>query len=279
MARNRGIKEATGGWIAFLDSDDLWMPHKLSLQMSVMEKIPNCKALYGNFRVINEGSILFDNGVDYWARHLQLSIFKDWKEMFQQIIQSIDLGITHAGVSFPIHKGYIFKGLVFQPCIPCWTSIIARECITDEIRFAEDYPTWEDVWFFCQLSQGQEIYFMDVNVAENRGHTGPRLTHAHPIKRLRCHIDICDKIYFPSTSPHRPSDEHLNHLYAKLHEDLFIAYLKEGRQDEAIIVRNKLDTFGVMPMNLQYAVFRTASYMPGRPVHQLTRLKRLFTKP
>lgn len=36
-ARNRALEVATGSWIAFLDSDDLWMPEKLEKQISFME--------------------------------------------------------------------------------------------------------------------------------------------------------------------------------------------------------------------------------------------------
>lgn len=38
VSRNRALREAKGRWIAFLDSDDLWMPKKLEKQIAFMEK-------------------------------------------------------------------------------------------------------------------------------------------------------------------------------------------------------------------------------------------------
>lgn len=38
VARSEALKQAKGDWVAFLDSDDLWTPNKLSLQIDFMKK-------------------------------------------------------------------------------------------------------------------------------------------------------------------------------------------------------------------------------------------------
>ena len=48
VARNRGIDEAQGEWIAFLDADDIWLPNKLELQLAVAQ--PDVACIHSNFR-------------------------------------------------------------------------------------------------------------------------------------------------------------------------------------------------------------------------------------
>ena len=53
VSRNRAIKEARGKWIAFLDSDDLWMPEKLEKQIAFMEN-HKYSFSYTNYEEIDE---------------------------------------------------------------------------------------------------------------------------------------------------------------------------------------------------------------------------------
>ena len=57
-ARNAAIRLARGKYIAFLDSDDVWLPNHLARQVSLLEGPPQLGLVYANaFHVVNERPI------------------------------------------------------------------------------------------------------------------------------------------------------------------------------------------------------------------------------
>jgi len=46
VARNRGIRAATGEWVAFQDSDDLWLPEKIERQLRILRSAPEAGFIY-----------------------------------------------------------------------------------------------------------------------------------------------------------------------------------------------------------------------------------------
>lgn len=59
ISRNKGITEAKGDFIAFLDADDLWLPNKLEIQINLLLK-NNLDVCFSSYELMDEsGNRLF----------------------------------------------------------------------------------------------------------------------------------------------------------------------------------------------------------------------------
>ena len=63
LLRNAGVAAGSGEWLTFLDSDDLWLPEKLELQLLLLQQHERSWS-YGGSELINESrlSIAFKSG-------------------------------------------------------------------------------------------------------------------------------------------------------------------------------------------------------------------------
>jgi glycosyltransferase involved in cell wall biosynthesis len=67
-ARNLGIRVAQGELLAFLDSDDLWLPRKLELQMAALDRDPDIDLVFGQMVQFRDDEPGVAAGVDEHAQ-------------------------------------------------------------------------------------------------------------------------------------------------------------------------------------------------------------------
>lgn len=112
-ARNNGVSHARGDYIAFLDSDDRWLPHKLRVQVQCVVEDPRIDVVYGDVELIDgDGNVLPDRPTR------------------------------------PRYSGVIWKQLLVNNFIHLITSMVRSETIKraggfdTSFRCADDYNLW-----------------------------------------------------------------------------------------------------------------------------------------
>jgi glycosyltransferase involved in cell wall biosynthesis len=69
-ARNRGVSEAGGEWIAFLDADDEWFNEKLERQMEIIEGAGDCDWCASACEFVRDGSVTDGDTAAQWVARL-----------------------------------------------------------------------------------------------------------------------------------------------------------------------------------------------------------------
>lgn len=138
-ARNAGINSARGDLVAFLDSDNRWLPHKLAAQVAFMGENPNTDVLYGETeRIDNAG--------------------KTWPSPTRRRF-----------------SGVVWKELLVDNFVNFNTAIVRRHRLTEvggmneQVRCGDDYDLW------LRLASRSTFHFLPGVVAQYRVE-GPRIS-------------------------------------------------------------------------------------------------------
>ena len=125
-ARNTGISQAEGDWIAFLDSDDEWMPFKLKNQLNALHEKPDYKICHTNEIWIRNG-----RRVNPMKKHEKSG-------------------------------GYIFDHCL-PLCIISPSSVIIHHTVFDRYgKFDESLPVCEDYDLWLRLCAFLPVLFLEI---------------------------------------------------------------------------------------------------------------------
>ena len=112
--RNRAIERARGKYVAFLDSDDVWAPRKLEIQLELMRSRPERRWSYSNTTEIDEKS-----------------------------------NPLPAGAEPSLYDGWIVEPLLTLRASIATPSVVVERSLLDEVgpfdeaqHFGEDYDLW-----------------------------------------------------------------------------------------------------------------------------------------
>jgi glycosyltransferase involved in cell wall biosynthesis len=139
--RNHGLRQATGTYIAFLDSDDLWLPAWLETQLAALIQQPAWGMVY----------------CDGW-------FFDDTSGQ--------DLSRTHAAV--PGESGWIGPALL-QRCFIQTPGVLVRRAVLEDVGFFCEDPklcVGEDWELWLRIAAHYQIGFIATPLFRARLHAG-----------------------------------------------------------------------------------------------------------
>ncbi len=206
-ARNRGIQLAQGDWLAFLDSDDTWLPEKLTTQLHALKKSPKLK-------ICHSDEIWIRNGVRVNAMHK--------------------------------HKksgGWIFKQCL-PLCAMSPSAVMIHRSVFDDVGlFDESLPACEDYDLWLRISAKYPVLFIEQALINKYGGHDDQLSHQYwGMDRFR--IQALEKIIAQPGLSHENKKDAIQMLLKKAR--IFKnGALKRGKIESALLYQTIIDKYRI----------------------------------
>ncbi len=167
-SRNLAIAHAQGDYVAFLDADDVWLPHKLSDQVALLETHPEAGMVYGS-------TILWFS----WTGHAE-----DASRDYRDFVEHRGGVSPNSIVSLPfLLRSFLHDGA----SIPLNCSLLVRTALCRSIGgFEEDFRgMYEDQVFLAKVALSAPILVASGCWAKYRQHSSSCCAEAYQTKRAR----------------------------------------------------------------------------------------------
>lgn len=207
-ARNAGIAAASGRYIAFLDSDDLWLPQKLTQQ------------------------------VQFFTLHPEALICQT-EEIWMRDGRRVNPKLRHQKLS-----GMIFEPSLHL-CLVSPSAVMIRRELFDEVGlFDESLPACEDYDLWLRISCRYPVYLIPTPLIIKQGGHPDQLSRMPGLDKYR--IQALAKILESSLLSRDQAAAAVKVLKEKC--TIYAGgCLQRGRREEALFYRRLADRFGNQP--------------------------------